>query len=114
MYLGAQLFGVLANSSLAPAASLEKLRDIGYTHVEPCLALEPLGAYEQVIWPLPEFDGWMETISSLGLQVDTVHVFGSRLNAWADTVAYCFVRLFPTLYFTASIPSDLSSVHVSL
>ena len=65
MYLGAQLFGVLANTSLAPAEAFEKLRDIGYTHVEPCLALEPLGAWEQVIWPLAEFDGYMDTIRSL-------------------------------------------------
>ena len=57
MYLGAQLFGVLANTSLPLAGALEKLRDTGYTHVEPCLALEPLGAWEQVIWPLAEFEG---------------------------------------------------------
>ena len=84
MHLGAQLFGVLANTTLFPADALKELRDTGYTHVEPCLALEPLGAYEQVIWPLAEFDGYMETIAALGLKVDTVHIFGSRLNAHAD------------------------------
>ena len=86
MYLGAQLFGVLANTSLSSAEALKKLRDIGYTHVEPCLALEPLGAYEQIIWPPAEFDGYMETIAALGLKVDTVHIFGSHLNTWADTL----------------------------
>ncbi len=86
MYLGAQLFGVLANTSLAPAEALEKLRDIGYTHVEPCLALEPLGAWEQVIWPLADFGGYMETAAALGLRADTVHIFGSRLNAHADAL----------------------------
>ena len=35
MYLGAQLFGVLANTNLSLAEVLKKLRDIGYTHVEP-------------------------------------------------------------------------------
>ena len=84
MYLGAQLFGVLANTSLPLAKVLEKLRDTGYTHVEPCLALEPLGAWEQVIWPLAEFEGYMDVITSLGLRVDTVHIFGNNLNTYAD------------------------------
>ena len=34
MHLGAQLFGVLANSSLPLDEALKRLRDIGYTHVE--------------------------------------------------------------------------------
>ena len=84
MYLGAQLFGVLANTSIPPAEALKKLRDMGYTHVEPCLALEPLGAWEQVIWPLSDFGGYMETVAALGLKVDTVHIFGGSLNAHAD------------------------------
>ena len=86
MDLGVQLFGILANTSLAPAEALKKLRDIGYTHVEPCLALEPLGAYEQVIWPLPDFEKNMEIIAGLGLKTDTVHIFGSTLNNHADTL----------------------------
>ncbi|MBR5109557.1 MAG: PD40 domain-containing protein [Clostridia bacterium] len=86
MYLGAQLFGVLANTSLAPAQALKKLRDMGYTHVEPCLALEPLGAYRQAIWPLPDFDGYMETVAALGLKADTVHIFGNSLNVHAGTL----------------------------
>lgn len=86
MYLGAQLFGILANSSLAPAEAFKKLRDIGYTHLEPCLALEPLGGWENVIWPLEAFDGYMQAIVGLGLRVDTVHIFGSRLNASADAL----------------------------
>ena len=68
MYLGAQLFGVLANTSLAPAEALKKLRDAGYTHVEPCLALDPLGAWEQVIWSAAEFEEYMDTIAALGLR----------------------------------------------
>ena len=86
MYLGAQLFGVLANTSLTPAEALGRLKEIGYTHVEPCLALDPLGAYEQIIWPLEAFEQHMETIAGLGLQVDTVHIFGNTLNAHAATL----------------------------
>ena len=86
MYLGAQLFGVLANTALSVPEALKILRDIGYTHVEPCLALEPLGAYEQVIWPLSVFDSHMENIASFGLQVDSVHIFGNNLDAHAETL----------------------------
>lgn len=86
MNLGAQLFGILANTTLTPEAALGKLRDIGYTHVEPCLALDPPGAFEQVFWRPDEFDRRMETVTGLGMQVDTVHILGNRLNTHAGTL----------------------------
>ena len=83
MDLGVQLFGALYHSAFPAAETLSRIRDIGYTHVEPCLALDPIGSMEQVIWPLAEFDGYMETIAGLGLKVDSVHIFGRVLNAHA-------------------------------
>ena len=86
MDLGVQLFGVLANTELSAAEALEKLRGMGYTHVEPCLALDPIGAFEKVIWPLPEFDGYMEKIAELGFGVNSAHIFGKNLHAHAKTL----------------------------
>lgn len=86
MHLGAQLFGVLANTSLPAAEALKRLAEIGYTHVEPCLALDPLGVWERVIWPLADFDGYMRTVAAVGLRTDTVHIFGKHLNVHADTL----------------------------
>ena len=84
MDLGIQLFGVLAGAEVSVRDALGKVRELGYTHVEPCLALEPLGAFEDVIWPLADFDGYMETVAGLGLKVNSVHIFGHSLNSQAD------------------------------
>ena len=111
MDLGAQLFGVLANTSLPPAQALEKLRDSGYTHVEPCLALEPLGAWENVIWPAAEFEGYMDTIASLGLQVDTVHIFGSNLNTHADALC-ALARCRGIRGFVVKVPENADAVRL--
>ena len=111
MYLGAQLFGVLANTNLSLAEVLKKLRDIGYTHVEPCLALEPLGEWEQAIWPLAEFDGYMEMIAACGLRVDTVHIFGNRLNAYADTLC-ALARRWGLRGFVVKVPEKADAPHL--
>ena len=86
MDLGVQLFGVLANTDLPAAEVFSRLKETGYTHVEPCLALETIGAYEHAIWPLKAFDGYMDILVGLGLKVDSVHVFGKHLNARAGVL----------------------------
>ncbi len=86
MDLGVQLFGVLANTDQSAESALARIKKTGYTHVEPCLALDPIGSWEKVIWPLETFDGYMETIEALGLKVDSVHIFGKTLNAHAPVL----------------------------
>ena len=86
MDLGVQLFGVLTNTDLPAKEVFSRLRETGYTHVEPCLALDPVGSFRKVIWPLDEFDGYMETVSAAGLKADSVHIFGKTLNAHARTL----------------------------
>ncbi len=86
MDLGVQLFGVLTNTDLPAAEVFSRIKETGYTHVEPCLALDVIGAYENAIWPLKAFDGYMETFAGLGLKVDSVHVFGKHLNARAGVL----------------------------
>ena len=86
MDLGVQLFGVLTNTDLPAAEVFSRIKETGYTHVEPCLALDAIGAYENAIWPLKAFDGYMETLAGLGLRVDSVHVFGKHLNARAKVL----------------------------
>ena len=86
MDLGVQLFGVLANTDLPVETVFSRLKETGYTHVEPCLALETIGAYENAIWPLKAFDGYMDILAGLGLKVDSVHVFGKHLNARAGVL----------------------------
>ena len=73
---GVQLFGVLANTDLPAAEVLQKIREAGYTHVEPCLALDPAGAFEKMIWPQDRFEGYMEMIVQQGLKIHSVHIFG--------------------------------------
>lgn len=105
MYLGVQLFGVLANTSLAPEQALEKLKEAGYTHVEPCLALQPLGTLEQVIWPEEDFDRYMEAIATLGLRVDTVHIIGDGLISRADALC-SLVRRWGIRGFVVKVPEN--------
>ena len=74
MDLGVQLFGVLAAAKMPAREVLPKLRELGYTHVEPCLAPEPIGTLENVIWPLQDFDGYMEILAGLEGLICQVHV----------------------------------------
>ncbi len=105
MHLGVQLFGVLFNTGLPAGEVFTRLRDMGYTHVEPCLALDPLGQLEHVIWPLADFDGYMETLAGLGLGVDTVHIFGGNLHARADELK-ALTKKWGITGFVVKTPAD--------
>ena len=105
MDLGIQLFGVLANTDLPAAEVFSRLKEMGYTHVEPCLALDPIESFEKVIWPLAEFDGYMETISALGLKADSVHIFGKTLNAHAQTLCELAAK-WGIRAFVVKVPND--------
>jgi len=86
MELGVQLFGVLANTDQSVESTFTQIKKMGYTRVEPCLALDPVGSFEKVIWPLETFDGYMELMTACGLKVDSVHIFGKTLNAHAQVL----------------------------
>ena len=103
MDLGVQLFGVLANKDLPVETVFSRLKETGYTHVEPCLALETIGAYENAIWPLKAFDGYMDILAGLGLKVDSVHVFGKHLNARAGVLCD-LVRRWGIRAFVVKLP----------
>ena len=86
MDLGVQLFGLLAGTELPAEEVFGRVRAMGYTHAEPCLALEDLGGFEKVIWPADSFDAYMEKIAAAGLAVESVHIFGKTLHAHAGTL----------------------------
>ena len=116
MDLGVQLFGVLVNTDLPAAEVFSRLKALGYTRVEPCLALDPIGSYEKVIWPLDEFDGYMETIADQGLKVDSVHIFGKSLNTHAQTLRN-LVEKWGIRAFVVKVPdkpSDLQLQEISI
>ena len=111
MDLGVQLFGVLANTDLSAAEALARVRGLGYTHVEPCLALDPLGTLEHVIWPLDGFDAHMEAIAGLGLKVDSVHIFGRTLNARAQTLCG-LARRWGIRAFVVKVPEEADDLRL--
>ena len=86
MDLGVQLFGLLAGTELPAEEVFGRVRAMGYTHTEPCLALEDLGGFEKVIWPADSFDAYMEKIAAAGLAVESVHIFGKTLHTHAGTL----------------------------
>lgn len=86
MDLGVNLFGVLSHSQLPETETLRKLRDIGYTHIEPCLALDPIPGFEHVIWPVSHFMVLLPVIRGLGLQVRSAHIFGAALGARGEAL----------------------------
>lgn len=111
MDLGVQLFGVLAHAGVPAAEALARLRDMGYTHVEPCLALDPIGAYAHVIWPLDDFDGYMQTIAELGLRVDSVHIFGKALNAHAPLLCG-LAKKWGIRAFVVKLPGEMTDLQL--
>ncbi len=102
---GVQLFGVLANTDLPAAEVLQKIREAGYTHVEPCLALDPAGAFEKMIWPQDRFEGYMEMIVQQGLKVHSVHIFGNALNAHARKLSG-LAEKWGIRAFVVKVPND--------
>ena len=111
MDLGVQLFGVLANTDLPAAEALRRIREAGYSHVEPCLALEPIGAFEKMIWPRDRFEGYMEMIAEQGLKVSSVHIFGNALNAHARTLCG-LAEKWGIGAFVVKVPNDPTELQI--
>ena len=109
MDLGVQLFGVLANTEIPAAEVFSRLKEAGYTCVEPCLALNPIGSLERVIWPLAEFDGYMEMLAKQGLKVNSVHIFGKTLNAHAPELQR-LAEKWGIRAFVVKVPGDPSDL----
>ncbi len=86
MDLGVNLFGVLSHSPLPEAETLQRLRDIGYTHIEPCLALDPIPGMERVFWSVSHFSVLLPVIRQIGLQVPSAHLLGGNLNARSEAL----------------------------
>ena len=109
MDLGVQLFGVLAAAKMPAREVLPKLRELGYTHVEPCLAPEPIGTLENVIWPLQDFDGYMEILAGLDLKVNSVHVIGRALNRYAGRLRE-LAEKWGIRYFVVKTPENADAL----
>ena len=86
MDLGVNLFGVLSQSTLPEAETLQRLRDIGYTHIEPCLALDPIPGMERVFWSVSHFSVLLPVIRQISLQVPSAHLLGRNLNARSEAL----------------------------
>ena len=79
MYTGIQLFGLLNGdtSDLSLEEILLKIKEAGYSHIEPCVCAEPIPvpAFQKIIWPFDEFRKNADKILALGLCIDSVHIF---------------------------------------
>lgn len=96
MYYGVQMFGIRDLCKNNTERLFENLHLAGVTHFEPCLALEEVGGFEQIIWTMDEFERNMPVLVEKGLTVKSCHVFAGnlrlaipQLNRLAETYGIC-------------------------
>ncbi len=80
MKFGLQLFGIYDICKKNPETLFEKLSDIGYQHVEPCIAFGNLGGFEKSIWTVEEFERTLPLLQKHNLEVISCHVFSMNLR----------------------------------
>ncbi len=107
MILSAQLFGICFNSPLPVEETLAKLKDLGYSAVEPCVATFRIPNMDKAIWPVEDFETYMPKIQELGLNVESVHFFGNPLNACIDEMQR-LAKTYGIKYFVVKTPQDMS------
>lgn len=78
MKIGVQLYGVLADKKEDIFETLGELKKIGYSYIEPCVALEQVPGMEHVIWPAQWLLENLSKIDSLGLEVKSCHIFAQN------------------------------------
>lgn len=87
MDLGIQLYGILTHSSLTAEDTLRRARDLGYTFVEPCIALDPIPGLEKVFWPVDSLEEHFACLKALGLSAPSAHIaYTAPLTAHTDTL----------------------------
>ena len=109
MILQAQLFGVCYNSPLSIEETLQKLVPMGYSYVEPCVSFFTIPGMEKAIWPVETFKELMPKIRRMGLNVESVHIFGQPLNAYADQML-ALAKEFGLKYFVVKTPRDMDDL----
>ncbi len=82
-----QLFGLSARCKQNPEALFERLSQLGYRMVEPCVAFGELGGFENVIWKEAEVDGYLPLLARYGLTIRSCHIFAPDLRAAAPRIA---------------------------
>lgn len=107
MILSAQLFGICFNSPLPVEETLAKLKNLGYSAVEPCVATFRIPNMDKAIWPVEDFEAYMPKIQKLGLNVESVHFFGNPLNACTDEMLR-LAKTYGIKYFVVKTPQDMS------
>ena len=107
MILSAQLFGICFNSPLPVEETLAKLKDLGYSAVEPCVATFRIPNMDKAIWPVEDFEAYMPKIQELGLNVESVHFFGNPLNACIDEMQR-LAKTYGIKYFVVKTPQYMS------
>ncbi len=90
MILGAQLFGICYSSPLGTEETLQKLKEIGYELIEPCVSLEAIPGMEKAIWPAATFEELYPRIKAMGLNILSMHFFAKDLAGKAEWLkAFC-------------------------
>ena len=84
MILGAQLFGICYSSPLGTEETLQKLKEIGYELIEPCVSLEAIPGMEKAIWPAATFEELYPRIKAMGLNILSMHFFAKDLAGKAE------------------------------
>ena len=102
----AQLFGIMSHSPLGLEETLVKLQKIGFSYIEPCLAMEPIPGFEKAFWPKEVFSAQVPLLRSLGLQLRSAHIVGADLLREADWLLQ-IAREHGIRFYVVKVPQDL-------
>ena len=85
MELGVQIYGAMEIFRKSPEQFLRKIAEIGYTHIEPCLAFdEPYGRTQnhKIIpaWLPHEIDEFYAIMNTYGLKLSSCHILGNPVK----------------------------------
>ena len=84
MKLGVQLFGSMPLYNADPAGFLAQLRAAGYETVGPCAVFGPLPP--RFGWPAAAFEEHWQRAKSLGLDVESVHLFAADFSQHTEAI----------------------------
>lgn len=109
MKFGVQLYGPLSNMGGDVLEDLRALARAGITEIEPCVAMGALPLPEKVIWPMDWLMEHADEIMSMGLKINSIHVFSANLAGAIGELKVLAAKV-GLKQFVVKTPNDISEL----
>ncbi len=106
MRFSVMLFGVFSKKGRNEEV-IEAIHDIGYSYVEPCVSVEAIEGYSDVIIPMTEYDSFNVILEKHNLKVYSCHLFSENLLSDGDKII-SFVKKYNIKQIVVKCPEQLT------